>query len=157
MISRRFVTLGAPLTLCSAWLLLSVESALGQWSIPGELQAQASVLTREQLEFITSGPILEFIPERQLEHELATRDADSLRSFMNDLMSLADRIGYDPEQDMAAAPLNLTSKSFNTGMPTPPPLRDVERETGPFSVHRYLYPKSGVPTFGGAPVASWPG
>src|SRR3972149_7153626 len=105
---------------------------------------------------MTSARILEFIPERQLEHELATRDADSLRSLMNDLMSLADRIGYDPEQDMAAAPLNLTSKSFNTGMPTPAPLRDFEREPGPFSVHRYLFPKSGVPTFGGAPVAIWP-
>src|SRR3990172_4885753 len=130
MISRRFVTLGAPLTLCSAWLLLSVESALGQWSIPGELQAQASVLTREQLEFITSGAILEFIPERQLEHELATRDAASLRSLMNDLMSLADRIRYDPEQDLGAAPLNLTSKSFNAAMPTPAPLRDFERARG---------------------------
>jgi agmatinase len=156
MISRRFVALGAPLALCSAWLLLSVESALGQWSIPAELQAQASVLTREQLEFITSGAILEFIPERQLEHELATRDADSLRSLMNDLMSLADKIRYDPERDMGAAPLNLASKNFNTAMPTPAQLRDLEREPGPFSVHRYLYPKSGVPTFGGAPVAVWP-
>src|SRR3970282_2787532 len=98
MISRRFVTLGAPLTLCSAWLLLSVESARGKWSIPGELQAQASVLTREQLEFITSGAILEFIPERQLQHELATRDADSLRYFMNHLMSLVVEIRFRPDE-----------------------------------------------------------
>jgi agmatinase len=32
----------------------------------------------------------------------------------------------------------------------------MEREPGPFSVHRYLYPESGVPTFGGAKVAIWP-
>jgi agmatinase len=32
----------------------------------------------------------------------------------------------------------------------------MERESGPFSVHRYLYPESGVPTFGGAKVAIWP-
>jgi agmatinase len=156
MIPRRFVTHGAWLTLCSAWLVLSVESASGQWSIPEELRAQASVLTNEQLEFVTSGAILEFIPERQLEHELATRDADGLRSLVDDLMSLADQMGYDPERDMGAAPLNLASKSFNSAMPTPQPLRDFEREPGPFNVHRYLFPKSGVPTFGGAPVAIWP-
>ncbi len=155
MISRRFLTHGALLTICSA-MLLSVESALGQWSIPDELQAQASVLNEEQIEFITSGAILKYIPERQLEHELATRDANSLRSLMDDLMSLADKMGYDPERDMGAAPLNLTSKSFNAAMPTPAPLRDFEREPGPFSAHRYLFPKTGVPTFGGADVAIWP-
>ena len=156
MISRRFLTHGALLTICSAMLLLSVESALGQWSIPDELQAQASVLNDEQIEFITSGAILKYIPERQLEHELATRDANRLRSLLDDLMSLADKMGYDPERDMGAAPLNLTSKSFNSAMPTPALLRDFEREPGPFSVHRYQFPKTGVPTFGGADVAIWP-
>ena len=71
-------------------------------------------------------------------------------------MLLADKMAYDPERDMGAAPLNLTSKSFGGAMPTPAPLRDFEREPGPFSVHRYLFPKSGVPTFGGADVAIWP-
>ena len=82
MISRHFLTHRALLTMCSASLLLSVESARGQWSIPDELQAQASVLNDEQIEFITSGAILKYIPERQIEHELATRDASSLRSLM---------------------------------------------------------------------------
>ena len=157
MISRRFLTHRALLTICSALLLLFVENALGQWSIPDELQAQASVLNDEQIEFLTSGAILKYIPERQLEHELATRDASSLGSLMDDLMSLAERMGYDPERrDMGAAPLNLTSKSYNAAMPTPAPLRDFEREPGPFSVHRYMFPKTGVPTFGGADVAIWP-
>jgi agmatinase len=58
---------------------------------------------------------------------------------------------------MGAAPLNLTDDHFNDGtLPTPAPLREHEREDGPFSVHRYLSPKSGVPTFGGAKVAIWP-
>ncbi len=156
MISRRFLPHSALLTFCWALLLLSVESAFGQWSIPGELQPQASVLNDEQIEFITSGAILKYIPERQLEHELATRDADSLRSLMDDLMSAAEQMGYDPERDMGAAPLNLTTKSFGMPMPTPALLRDFEREPGPFRVHRYLFPKTGVPTFGGAAVAIWP-
>jgi len=141
-----------------ATLLLSpFEIANAQWSVPDELQAAASVLNDEQTTFISSGEALKFVPERQLEHELATRDADSLKSFVNDLMSLAAQMAYDPDRDMGAAPLNLSSSGFNyTGMPTPAPLREFKREPGPFSVHRYMYPRSGVPTFGGAKVAVWP-
>ena len=156
MTLRRFATNRILLAFCSALPLLAAQGALGQWSIPEELQAQASVLNDEQTEFIASGAFLEFIPERQLEHELATRDADGLRSLVDDLLSLADLMGYDPERDMGAAPLNLTSEEFGDPMPTPPLLRDFEREPGPFSVHRYLFPESGVPTFGGADVAIWP-
>jgi len=54
-------------------------------------------------------------------------------------------------------PLNIKSKRFNRGTePTPEPLRKLDREAGPFSVHRYVFPQSGVPTFGGARVAIWP-
>lgn len=146
-----------PLVAISLALLLSpFASALGQLSIPDELRAAMSVLDEEQTEFITSGDVLKFIPERQLEHELATRDADSLRNFVNDVMSLAAQMTYDPERDMGAVPLNLTTRNFNEGISTPAPLRDFKREPGPFSVHRYLFPQSGVPTFGGAKVAVWP-
>jgi agmatinase len=128
-----------------------------EWSIPDELRARASVLNDEQLEFISSGAALEFMPQRQLEHELATRDADGLRTLVDDLMSLAEEMGYDQDRDMGAAPLNLTSKGFNAGtLVTPAALREIKRKPGPFSVHRYLFPKSGVPTFGGAKVAIWP-
>ena len=154
---RGILTHFALLTLSLGLLLPPFESALGQWSVPDELRAQVSVLNDEQIEFITSGAVLDFIPERQLEHELATRDADSLRDFVDDLMSLAAQMAYDPERDMGAAPLNLHSDGFNGhSVTTPAPLRDLKREPGPFSVHRYLYPQSGVPTFGGAKVAIWP-
>jgi len=116
-----------------------------------------STLNEAQAEFITSGAVLRFIPERQLEHELATRDTGDMRSFVDDLMSLAARMAYDPERDMGAAPLNLNASYFNgPEFPTPAPLREHAREPGPFSVHRYLFPQSGVPTFGGAEVAIWP-
>lgn len=147
----------AVVTLLMALLLLPFQNAIAQWSVPDELRAAVSVLSDEQAEFITSGAVFDFIPQRQLEHELSTRDADSLRAFVTDLKSLATQMAYDPERDMGAAPLNLNASDFNyTGMPTPAPLRDHKREPGPFSVHRYLYPKSGVPTFGGARVAVWP-
>ena len=72
-------------------------------------------------------------------------------------MSVADEMRYDPERDMGATPLNLASKRFNRGkLPTPAPLRELQRDPGPFSVHRYLFPQSGIPTFAGASVAIWP-
>jgi len=144
-------------TLSLALLLPPFESAFGQWSVPEDLQPQVSTLNDEQIEFITSGAALKFIPQQQLEHELATRDTDSLQTLINALMSLSDEMGYDPERDMGATPLNIASKRFNRGkLPTPAPLRDLERDPGPFSVHRYLFPQSGIPTFAGASVAIWP-
>jgi len=141
----------------SGLLLPPFEAALGQWAIPDELRAQASALDDHHLAFLSSGAALEFIPERQLEHELATRDASSLRALLNDLMALADEMRYDPDRDMGAIPLNTASRRFNRGtLPTPVPLREPKRDPGPFSVHRYLFPQSGVPTFGGAKVAIWP-
>lgn len=137
--------------------LILLNPALAQWQVPPELQSQASELSEQQLEFITSGAVFEYMPERQLEHEMATRDAQALQDMVDDIMALARRMAYDPQRDMGAAPLNLTSKYFKRrSYPTPRPLRDLNREPGPFSVHRYLFPESGVPTFGGAPVAVFP-
>jgi len=66
----------ATLTVFLVAALFSYDNALAQWSIPDELQTQASVLTELQLEFISSGTALKFIPEQQLKHEIATRDAN---------------------------------------------------------------------------------
>ena len=150
----------ANLVCCALVVLLlgaPSERARAEWTVPDELLEQLSALGGEQAEFITSGAALTFMPERQLEHELATRDADSLQGLVNDLIALSAEMGYDPERDMGATPLNLASKRFNRGtLPTPAALRELKREPGPFSVHRYLFPQSGVPTFAGAKVAIWP-
>lgn len=144
-------------TLLLVFLLSPVEKADGQWAIPEDLQAQANVLDDAQVEFILSGEVLDYIPEQQLKHELAVRDAGSLQTLISALMSLSDEMSYDPERDMGATPLNVASRRFNTGtLPTPAPLREIKRDPGPFSVHRYVFPQSGVPTFAGAKVAIWP-
>lgn len=146
----------APL-LIVALLLAPFDDLFAEWTAPEALQDAVDSLDDDQSAFVTSGDILKYIPERQLEHELETRDPASLASFVNDLMSLDAAMGYDPERDMGAIPLNLTSRNFRgTGVPTPPLLRDFHREPGPFSVHRYLFPESGIPTFGGALVAMYP-
>jgi len=139
-----------------ASLLFHTEKAWAEWKVPGNLAEKAATLNESQREFIESGAALDFVPERQLVHELTTRKDESLLQFINELMSLAAQMGYDPQRDMGAMPLNLTSKSFRELVPTPVPLREPEREPGPFSVHRYVFPQSGVSTFAGAKVAIWP-
>ncbi len=145
------------------WLAVGIvvqiwpSSAHAEYKAPQALQSKIDQLDASRRTFVTSGKVLEFIPERQLEHELATRDMESLGNLFSDLLALAAEMGYDPARDMGAAPLNLEAKLFHRGMvTTPPALRELKREPGPFSVHRYLYPISGVPTFGGAKVAIWP-
>ena len=148
--------------MCSAvivflFALLPVDGAHAQWNVPNELSAKVAALNDDQSAFIRSGAILKFIPEQQLEHEIAARDTAGLQTLVNGLMSVSAEMGYDAERDMGATPLNTASKRFNRGtLPTPAPLRELDREPGPFSVHRYLFPKSGVPTFAGANVAIWP-
>ncbi len=122
-----------------------------------EQTTELSGLDSELVGFVTSGEILKFLPRRQLQHEIATRDSASLNQFVRDLMAVATQMGYDSSRDMGAIPLNLNSDSFNgRGVPTPAPLRKIKRAPGPFGVHRYLFPESGVPTFAGADVAIYP-
>jgi agmatinase len=137
-------------------LLIASQGAIADWSVPTKLAAKVEALSEPQRAFIESGAAIDVMPERQLVHELTTRDATSLGRLIDDLIAVAARMGYSPEQDMGAAPLNLTTKRFVWAVRTPPELREMEREPGPFSVHRYLNPASGVPTFGGARVAIWP-
>ena len=75
--------------------------------------------------------------------------------FLSDLRAIAGEMGYDASRDMGAMPLNTTSERFNDVVPRMI-LDGIERTPGPFSVHRYLFPESGIPTFAGAPVAIYP-
>ena len=67
MTPRSILKRSALITLSLILLLPPFESALGQWSAPDELRAAMDVLNDEQTEFVTSGDVLKFIPERQLE------------------------------------------------------------------------------------------
>lgn len=151
-------TLHIRLAAATLVLLLGGSPALASdWRVPAELRATVAGLEPEQRQFINSGAALQFMPARQLELELSRRDTASLQQLLSDLMQVAMEMGYDPERDMGAIPLNLSSRNFHGGtIPTPEPLRKLKRDPGPFSVHRYLFPESGVPTFAGAKVAIFP-
>jgi len=162
MIISKLNKLAAAVSLTSGLLLTVISNSAAaaefstDWQLPENLTAKVQLLSAEQQVFIYSGAFMDFIPAQQLEHELAMRDAGDLATMFADLMAVAEQMGYDPERDMGAMPLNTTANDFNSGIILPPLLRDETREPGPFSVHRYLFPESGVPTFAGAKVAIWP-
>ncbi len=123
---------------------------------PGDSDKIAA-LSEELQQFVRSGAYEQFMPPRQLRHEMAKRDIESLEELLTDLLAVASEMGYDPSRDMGLIPLNTQStRGYNLGVEEPALLRDEEREPGPFGVHRYLYPESGVPTFAGAMVAKYP-
>jgi arginase family enzyme len=138
-------------------LCLAAGAASADWSVPFEHRGKVAALPPEQQAFLTSGAALEFLPAVQLAHEVATRDADALVTMVGDLMALADRMGFDPATDLGAMPLNIESRGFNGHrVVTPPLLAERQRAPGPFGVHRYQFPVTGVPTFAGARVAITP-
>lgn len=146
------------LTALAASVLLcnNLASAAEDWQLPSELSIKLESLQANERGFVTNGSFLPFMPARQMELELANRDAASVQALITDLIAVAQEMGYDPSRDMGAMPLNLNSTSFNSSVLLPPILRDDKRSPGPFSVQRYLFPTSGIPTFAGASVAVWP-
>ncbi|MDZ4731574.1 MAG: agmatinase family protein [Xanthomonadales bacterium] len=154
---RRMLSRSTLISFALAMLLAPFDSGYAEWKVPADLAGKLAGLSEDQREFIESGAALDFLPERQLVHELTTQEESNLQSFVADVMSLAEEMGYNPQRDMGAIPLNLTALKFSGGMvPTPAPLREAKREPGPFSVQRYVFPESGVATFAGAKVAIWP-
>ena len=141
---------------CFALALVSGVSLADEWQ-PTEVEAaRIATLSDEQQRFINSGAFLDFMPAGQMQLALSSRDEAALQRLVTDLLGVAGEMGYDPARDMGSIPLNTASKRFNIGITLPKVLRRQERSPGPFSVHRYLFPASGIPTFGGAAVAIWP-
>ena len=136
-------------------LTTSVVAKTEPWSLPTPLIAKIDGLEPSQQRFILSGDALDYLSARQLIHEIESRDAAAIQVMISDLMAVAIDMGYNPNSDMGAIPLNLNSTYFNRVV-TPRPLNDNKRAAGPFSVHRYMFPTSGVATFAGAKVAIYP-
>jgi agmatinase len=148
------------LLLAHGLLVLSVcavaADSSDEWEFPENLKPTFESLVADQQRFISSGDFLDFIPARQMVHELTTRKGEELSMMIAELMAAAEQMGYNANRDMGAMPLNTDTVRFNDLVIRPPLLRDENREPGPFSVNRYLFSESGVPTFAGANVAIWP-
>ena len=147
------------LRVSTAFVLTLIPIAVSnasQWSLPEALADKISALDPQQQAFIVNGDAINFLPERQLIHEIKTRDITDIQVLVSDLMAVAAQMTYDPARDMGAMPLNLTTERFNRSMVKTAPLRKIQRDDGPFSTSRYMFPTSGIATFAGANVAIFP-
>lgn len=144
------------LIFCLSLFSIAANSYSENNGLPDPLIEKISALSPKQQDFIIQGHALKFLSKKQLVHEIKTRDSNGILAFVSDLMSLAEQMSYDATRDMGAIPLNLHARTFNHGIIMRPPLQDIKREPGPFSLQRYMFEKSGISTFAGAKYAMFP-
>ena len=56
-----------------AILLIPFQTAFGEWAVPQDLDAKMATLDASQQTFIETGAVFDYLPERQLIHELTRR------------------------------------------------------------------------------------
>lgn len=136
------------------------------------LQAKLDGLSPAQKAFIADPANLNLfgLTTEGLYKLLDARDAEGVKQSVADMMATLDAAHYqpakgpvadrkvpeplDPDSDMGAVPLNPQAGNYNASTVLRPAILDeYQRDPGPFSLHRYMYEKGGIPTFAGAPVA----
>lgn len=120
---------------------------------PASITQKFSELTAEQQAFLAGDQALRIFNQRQLTEAFESRTPTQIASYVSDLMSVISALAYDADNDMGAIPLNKEATNFNNLIRQPAALWTLRRDPGPFSVHRYIRPMSGIPTFAGANVA----
>jgi agmatinase len=120
---------------------------------PAAVTQKFNALSTEQRSFLAGDEPLRILNQRQLAEAFESRTPEQIATYVGDLMQIVSALAFDAERDMAAIPLNSEATTFNSFIREPEALWDVRRDPGPFSVHRYIRPISGIPTFAGAPVA----
>lgn len=120
---------------------------------PAAVSQKFTDLSAEQRSFLAGDEPLRIMNVRQLTQAFESRSAAQIAVYVSDLMDVVAAMAFDPDTDMAAIPLNKEATNFNNLIREPEALWQIRRDPGPFSVHRYIRPISGIPTFAGAPVA----
>lgn len=130
--------------------------------------AQLAALSAPQRAFIEDEANLKRfgLTKEKLYIILARQDNATAAATVDSLMKSVEAAKYQPgptEQptellepmgDMAAVPLNPAAGDYNSAtVLRPAALDDVQREPGPFSLHRYVNEPDPIPTFANAPVA----
>ncbi|TKB45610.1 arginase [Thalassotalea mangrovi] len=87
---------------------------------------------------------------------LEKKSTAEIAAYIDAVQSSLSQLTYNEGVDLAAIPLNTDAPWFNWWKVMRPKDVEPERQAGPFNVSRYAYPKSGIATFGGFPVALYP-
>lgn len=120
---------------------------------PPAVSQKFTGLTAAQQSFLASDEPLRILNARQLTEAFESRTPEQIATYVSDLMEVIASLAFNPDTDMGAIPLNSEATTFNNLIREPEALWEIRRDPGPFSVHRYIRPMSGIPTFAGAPVA----
>jgi len=142
-----------------AGLLLSPAQAQDTLTIPPELEARLTGLTPEQRAFLTSDDAMAFaIRPSRLFERLSSMSPEHIAAYIDGMMYVVEQSAYNPDEDLAAIPLNTEDPAFN-GFQTPLPAgMNPPRQAGPINLNRYMMAgaKLGIPTFFNSPVALTP-
>jgi guanidinobutyrase len=132
--------------------------AEGEVPVPEWLAPRITGLSAEQRAFLLSDEAVEFGggTREKLWQKLRTRDAEEVEAFVAGMMTVVAARRFQPDEDLAAIPLNTGSPFFNGWKVKRPKSFDPPREPGPFSVSYYQDSEFGIATFAGAPVAVYP-
>jgi len=123
--------------------------------IPPQIMEKLVNLSASQIEFLRSFQPLRVIATREkLNQDLERRTPEQIQQYVSDMMMAVEAFAFRPGIDMAEIPLNPEASGFNSfKVVRPEILNRFLREPGPFSVHRYIHQRGGIPTFAGALVA----
>ncbi|MDE8653584.1 agmatinase family protein [Novosphingobium album (ex Liu et al. 2023)] len=85
---------------------------------------------------------------------LQARSPEDAAAYVDGLMAMVADAKYQPGRDPSEIALNPQARGWNSGTVVRPAFLDkLKRDPGPFSLKRYMFRKSGIPTFADAPVA----
>ena len=125
--------------------------------LPAWLSERVAKLPKEKREFLQTEKVEMFARSREkLLIALKKKSSEEIEAYIDGVQSAQAQLVYNPGTDLAAIPLNTESPEFNWWKVMRPREVEPKREHGPFNLSRYLYPQSGIATFGRFPVALYP-
>lgn len=134
----------------------ALPALAGPVAYPAEVADKLAALSPDQRAFITESTSLERLglTADQIALGLAARPVQEAGAYVSALMQVVADARFDPATDNAELPLNPGATAFNAPTTLKPALFDeYRRAPGPFSLARYMYQPSGIPSFAQAPVA----
>jgi agmatinase len=125
--------------------------------VPPAIEAKIKGLPKAKRDFLLSNDVKSVGGSHEkLFEKFATKTPAEIEAYVDAMISVIEQNKYHAETDMAAIPLDTTSKTFNGWKVKRPQIMNPKREPGPINVDRYMRGRGGIPTFANAPIALTP-
>lgn len=146
----------SPLLLAGVLALTTIPGYAQPVQYPATVQSRIDALSVDKREFLNNLANLDRLGVTVNDVSVAAqnRTEPEFDGYVSALMSVATQIRFEAGRDTAELPLNPGATAFNAPTTLRPALFDeYKRAPGPFSIARYMYQPSGIPTFARAPIA----